>query len=361
MKKIKFFITPVYPYGNDHYYHEIIVLAEGFKELGYDICGNVNYWQNYKTKEYLIKESESNEYDIAIYDYRYVKSFEHLLFRNGYPNFNFDSINILVDRNDWISPIWNNNFKYNIFNLILGCHTVKGFNYPKNYIPWAMGLSKRMIKSIDDTSTQSLNDHIGHNFRVWHNLRKLFVDDIKKTKNHLPVSQLLSSIPDKMNNPEEYFYYQKTTRRHNNEYYETINSSLLFLGFGGYIETLPKIYQPYGLLEKIIRKPSYLLAKYNRYKYSFVFQWDSFRMWELFYSNTCPIFLNFEKFNFDMPVLPNSGEHYLSIDDFSWINFNKKLKDFSKKDIAEIGKNGKNWVFDNYSPKIMANKLISKI
>ena len=49
--KIKFFITPVYPYGNDHYYHEIIVLAEGFLDLDYEIFGNVNYWQDFKSKE----------------------------------------------------------------------------------------------------------------------------------------------------------------------------------------------------------------------------------------------------------------------------------------------------------------------
>ena len=112
--KIKFFITPVYPYGNDHYFHEIIVLAEGLKELGHDVIGNVNYWQDYNSKNFLIEQSHEDNYDLAIYDYRYVKSFEHLLFRSGYPNFKLDAINILVDRNDWISPIWHKNSNYNI-------------------------------------------------------------------------------------------------------------------------------------------------------------------------------------------------------------------------------------------------------
>ena len=359
--KIKFFITPVYPYGNDHYFHEIIVLAEGLIELGYQVSGNVNYWQDFKSKEYLINKSEDDDYDIAIYDSRYVKSFEHLLFRKGYPNFNLDSINILVDRNDWISPIWNKNSNYKIFNIILGCHTVKGFSYPNNYIPWVFGLSNRMIKAIDDTSSEIIHKKIGHNFRVWHNLRKLFINEIEITENKFPLNQMLSKTPDEKNSPENYFYYNETSKRHSLDYYKTINSTLLFLGFGGYIETIPKIYQPYSFVDKIRRKPNNLMANYNRLKYSFVFQWDSFRMWELFYSNTCPIFLNFKKFNFLLPHLPKENEHYISIDNFSWNEFRKKLKGFSENEIKQIGKNGKEWVVRNYSPKVIANLLISKI
>ena len=62
--KIKFFLTPVYPYGNDHYFHEIIVLAEGLKEIGVKLFGNVNYWQDYESKKYLINKSEDNDYDM---------------------------------------------------------------------------------------------------------------------------------------------------------------------------------------------------------------------------------------------------------------------------------------------------------
>ena len=359
--KIKFFIIPIYPYGDDHYFHEIIVLAEGFKALGHNIFGNVNYWQDFTSKQFLIQKSDSEEYDIAIYDYRYVKSFEHLLFRNSFPNFNQSSINILVDRNDWISPIWNNNPNYKIFNLILGCHTVKGFKYPKNYVPWVMGISNRIIKSIDENESKLKENHIGHNFRVWHNLRKLFLNQINSSDSFYKVKKLLSKEPDEKINPEEYFYYLKTTRRHNNEYYKILNSSLLFLGIGGYVETLPKIYQPYSFFDKIIRKPSYLISKYNRLKYSYVFQWDSFRMWELFYSSTCPIFLNFEKFNFVMPQTPKSNFHYLSIDNFNWSDFNKKLKKIPSHEIIEIGQNGKKWIIENYSPKALTEFLLSKI
>ena len=359
--KIKFFLTPVYPYGNDHYFHEIIVLAEGFKEIGIKLYGNVNYWQDYQSKKYLINKSEDNDYDMAIYDYRYVKSFEHLLFRKGYPNFNLDSINILVDRNDWISPIWNKNSHYKVFNLILGCHSVKGFKYPPNHIPWIMGLSTRMIHSIDKAKSEIIHNDIGYNFRVWHNLRKLFLDEIKSNKSKFPLKKKLTKGIDEEKFPEEFFYYVKTNRRHNLEYYKIINSTLLFLGIGGYVETLPKLYQPYNLIDKIRRKPNYLINKFTRHQKQFVFQWDSFRMWELFYANTCPIFLNFKKFNFLLPHLPIENEHYLAIDHYSCKSIVKKLSTMSNTEIKQIGTNGKEWVMNNYSPKMISKYLLSLI
>tara|TARA_Y100001954_G_scaffold221101_1_gene256890 strand:+ start:200 stop:1282 length:1083 start_codon:yes stop_codon:yes gene_type:complete len=359
--KVKFFITPVYPYGNDNYYHEIIVLAEGFKELGFDIFGNFDYWQDFGNKEFLIKRRDSDNYDIAIYDYRYVKSFEHLLFRNEYPNFKLDKINILVDRNDWISPIWNNNIHYKIFDLILGCHTVTGFLKPENYFPWSMGLSKRMINSIDKYRNLALKNEIGYNFRVWHNLRELFINKIKSFESNFKLRELITSTPDTDISSEEFFYYRNTTRRHHNQYYKYINSHILFLGFGGYLETLPKFYQPYSFFQKLIRKPFHILSNFEKQKYSFVFQWDSFRMWELFYANTCPILLNFEKFKFELPVLPKCGEHYLSLENFNWDDINQKLNSLSKNEIAEIGRNGKNWVIKNYSPLSTATRLMELV
>ena len=133
------------------------------------------------------------------------------------------------------------------------------------------------------------------------------------------------------------------------------------MGIGGYVETYPKLFQPYGIMDKIRRKPYYILSKKNKDKYSYVFQWDSFRMWELFYANTCPIFLHFQKFKFQLPVEPADEDHYMGINNFSWSAFNSKLKKYYEKNIQEIGSNGKKCVFENYSPKPTALRLLSKI
>ena len=66
--KIKFFFNPVYPYGNDHYFHEIIVLAEGLKELGHDVWDWTKLLASYNSKNFLIEQSHEDNYDDNITD-----------------------------------------------------------------------------------------------------------------------------------------------------------------------------------------------------------------------------------------------------------------------------------------------------
>ena len=62
-----------------------------------------------------------------------------------------------------------------------------------------------------------------------------------------------------------------------------------------------------------------------------------FEMWEQILLRIGQYFMNFEKFNFNLPFIPKSEEHYLSIDDFSWEKLNKTLQRIS------INENSTNW------------------
>ena len=62
-----------------------------------------------------------------------------------------------------------------------------------------------------------------------------------------------------------------------------------------------------------------------------------------------------------MPQTPKNNFHYLSIDNFNWSDFNKKLKEIPSDEIIEIGQNGKKWILENYSPKALTKFLLSKI
>lgn len=368
---IKFFITPIYPYGNDHYYHEIIALAEGLQELGHHIISNTDYWFNPDKNKYLLKGDLKADYDIAIYDFRYVKSFEHLLFRKGYPNIDKNKINILVDRNDWITPIWHNNRHYQIFNLILAGHLLKDINYPKNVRPWAIGLTNRIIDQTNkyfdpDVKKESV---LGHNFRVPHNLRRLILNEIKNKAIPYPLELCLtdtqqSSVNDIPGNKTDHHYWQASTRRHNPKYYKLLNNKLLFMTFGGYYEFRPIAYQPYSLFEKMARK--WYAIQYNTLKYFnkdvspsiFVFQYDNFRLWEVLFSASCPVNLNFEKWGFALPVNPIDEKHYLGIDKLTHDSFQKKLNKFSPEQIEQIGQEGRKWVLENYSPSAQALRML---
>ncbi len=364
MKKIKFYITPVYPYGNDHYYHEIIAVAEGMIALGFDIFGNCNYWFQPEKNEYLIKEDVNNKnFDIAIYDYRYVKSFEHLLFRPNYPNFDKTKKHILIDRNDWISPIWNNNKHYQIFDVICAANLYSNYKYSKNVKPWAIGLTNRIMNGIDlHYDKNKLRTNItGHNFRVDHNMRGYVLNRLQNQLLKYPATTLFSD--DNKNTETDNYYNTHSTQRHNSAYYKNLSECKFHLAFGGYYEYKPFCYQPYTLINKIFRKINYWKYNYARKnktdfsKQIFVFQQDNFRFWEVLYSGSIAINLNLKYWNFLLPQMPVSGEHYIGIANLH-DDVESKIKILSDEQITQMSKNARQWVTDNYSPKAQANRIL---
>lgn len=368
MSKVKFFVTPVYPYGHDHYYHEIIALAEGLIELGHEVTCNVNYWFQPEKNSWLLNENPSEDYDIAIYDSRYIRSFEHLLFRKGYPGLKSDKIKILVDRNDWISPIWHNNRHYQVFDLILAGHLLKYVSYPPNVRPWAIGLTNRIIHSIDKyfNENEVQENVIGHNFREAHNMRLYVLKHLEEVLKKFPLQSCFTDS-EKIEDPVDSHYWKISTRRHIPGYFKLLNSKLMFASFGGYYEYKPIAYAPYTLLDRIRRKPYHWYIKWllNSNKSIapavFVFQYDNFRFWEVLYSRSCPVNLNFESWNFMLPVNPVEGEHYLGIEKFDCKEFALRIEKMPVENIRSVALKGREWVKQHYAPKAQAMRLLDHI
>ncbi|MCF8422785.1 MAG: hypothetical protein K9H41_00430 [Bacteroidia bacterium] len=364
--KIKFFITPMYPYGNDHYYHEMIALAEGFNALGHSVIGNCNYWWQPETNSYLITDAnEDTNFDIAIYDYRYVTSFAHLLFRKGFPNFDRTKKHILVDRNDWLQPIWWKNKDYAIFDFIFAGNIYSNITYADNIKPWAIGLTNRIINSIDkfyDVDLKRENVAVC-NFRVDHNMRGYLLNQLKGSLKKYPVVEKFTT--PNFNNEIDTLYYKTSIKRHNPEFYKSLCEVKFFMAFGGYYEFKPTKYLPYKLLDKILRKPAYW--NYRRLKKKnhdfsneiFIFQQDNFRFWEVLYSGSIAINLNLEYWNFKLPVMPVSGEHYFGIGKLKDNQLENVLANLSDDEITQISLNARHWVFEHYSPQAQAQRILS--
>lgn len=366
--KIKFFITPVYPYGNDHYYHEMIALAEGFEELGHEVIGNCNYWWQPEKNSFLINEAlEDNSFDMAIYDYRYVTSFAHLLFRKDYPNFDRTKKHILIDRNDWLEPIWWKNDHYNVFDQIFAGNLYSNLAYNYNVKPWAIGLTRRIMNTIDkyhqlDSKREEVT---GYNFRVNHNMRGYVLENLRTSLRKLPATEKFTTE----NNRDEHsaHYYKASTRRHNPEYYKLLCSTRAFMAFGGYYEHKPMRYLPYSVSDKIARKPSFLryksLKKANR-DFSdeiFIFQQDNFRFWEVLYSGAIAINIDLEYWNFKLPVMPISGVHYIGIKKLKENHVESTFAELGTSELERMGQAGREWVTQHYSPKAQAQRILATV
>lgn len=363
---VKFFVTPVYPYGNDHYFHEIIAVAEGFRELGHYIFGNCNYWWEPETETYLIKEDLQNEnYDIAIYDYRYVTSFAHLLFREGYPNFKKNKRHILIDRNDWISPIWWRNKHYAIFDLICAGNLYQDEVYPDNIKPWAIGLTNRIIQQIDKYYNLDIEREkvVAYNFRVDHNMRGVILSDLQNSLHTYPAVERITK--GNLDNPNDLHYYKASTRRHDPDYFNLLTRTSFFMAYGGLYEFKPRIYQPYSLIDKIRRKPAfwrYKKRKATKQDFSdlvFIFQQDSFRFFEVLYSGSIAIHIDLNHWKFLMPAMPISEREYIGIKDLKDNGLEETIKSLSSEKIAQISITGREWVYKHYSPKAQAERILT--
>ena len=139
----------------------------------------------------------------------------------------------------------------------------------------------------------------------------------------------------------------------------------MFTAFGGYYEYKPLLYQPYDLIKKIRRKVYYFyskilsLLKKDISPAYFIFQYDNFRFWEVLYSGSCPINVNFESWSLKLPVTPKDGVHYLGINRFDFKEFSNRIEKLSKSEIKLIGETGREWALEHYSPVAQAKRLLS--
>lgn len=369
INKIKFFIMPYYI--PDNYSPEVIALGEGFLDLGINISANVDCWLNPETGNYLFSRNDEDDYDVAIYDSKYL----YHSIRWTLNRVNNDKINILMDRNDWLYQDWRKRGILEKFDVILIDHMIRGFDYPDNVKPWSIGLTNRIISYSNKARKETdINlKRILTNSRVPHNLRKLINNGFE---NNLSQDyELCSKVTSAIGESGDEFslskidraYSQLTSNRHDPCYFNLLNEYLLTNAVGGYYDYKPCLTWPYTLRKKIIRKPYYYIDKLidlvgGDFRFSrFVFQYDSFRFWEVMYSCSCPIHLDYDYWGFILPVQPINGVHYLGIKDLSCKEFSEKIKMMSVKEIREIGENGRRWSFENYSPVAVSKRLLNLI
>jgi hypothetical protein len=322
--KIKFFCAK-YEKATKAWYQQVISLAEGFIELGteeVEFFGNINYWFDNERNEYLIKEDNNSDYDVAIYSFQYFES------GNDMRSFNPNKFNVLYDHADGYG-FWSR-CTHIPFNLILRSHynIIYENQYSKNVIPWFFYLPTCVINEIDKYS-HNIEEDVYVNFRLSHGLRTTQFNKIKSdigSKNiYHNISEGLDIIDDSNGNLT---YWSQTGRRFDSNYFEELSKHRFTFAFGG----------------ELIGNGLY--------------QYDSWRFWEVMYSNSIPIHMNLEENGCKFPINPKHEKEYIGVD--TYYDYKKLLK-YSKKDLVDISKQGKLFVKDNYNCKNIAKIFLAKI
>lgn len=353
--QFKFFLLPSLTAYEAKYQFASIILAEGFQQLGISFCGNIDYWYEKAANSYLFNTSEDDA-EVHVYDWFYI-----YYTPNSLAYIDKSKINILLDMSDGylthaLSPAADH------FDIILRAHYTKNLPYGKHVYSWPFALSNRIIDAVNATRDQEMQHRALRSYRVNLDLRKLtntYFTPLLEAK--IPIEQFESQDPALEVMQDPYSYWWQTGRRHDEKYFVELNSSMFSLAFGGVF--VPRPYPSNGatnfrhLVNRAILKAVPGLR--GRGYLQFLVQYDSWRLWESFIANTCPLFLNFEQNGFQFPVNPIAGKHYIDVDLFNFKESVDRICALSDDEVKHIGQQGREWAFEHYSPKAMAQRLLN--
>jgi hypothetical protein len=361
--KILFFLVPYNSPTNAFYHHNSVALSEGFEELGVTFFGNINYWYDLDLKEWLIKAKPKNYVaDVHIYSSSYFRESPALL-----DSIDYGRVNVLIDMEDGLSTSAVQS-KYEKFDLILRSHFSRFINYPKNVVPWAFGLTNRIIHEVECGAKLTSKRSVLNTFRVPHMIRDLLCKSFQKSlRNEIPVIDFES---DSLEIEEDDFvnenpsYWAQTGRRHNSKFYNELNRHRFAYAFGGNVAYLPDGREFNARLKRKLNtlyRKTLNLHSDNSGRSFFIYQFDSWRFWEALYSNSIPLQLDFLHWGFVLPTMPDPSTHYLGIKHLDCREAAQKVLNMSESDARRVSSSGKSWCLTNYGPRAVAERLIHMI
>lgn len=339
----------------------LVNLAEGFQQLGIEYYASNNYWQTSPDSHHFLIQStpevSHQDCDIVVLERHWYEKYGCL------PNSLFASNRqyktVYFDCKDGIeTPIWGREFRN--FDFIFKTHYCKHTQYPANCHPWAFGLSQRVLNELKyEVPWQEKKAHLLVNFRnkkIVHSLRayveKYFIPQIKRVIAIETASEDLTAFPQ---DPYHYLRWRQTGKRHYPDYYRRLEQARACACFGGfflgpwYLDRHSQI--AYYLFQTI----SKLGLKNDR-----IGQWDSWRLWESMAAGCVTFHVDFRKYGFELPVMPENWRHYIGID-------LDNISDSAEKIIAhpelleQISKEGKKWAIKNYKPSATAKRFLKTV
>ena len=352
IKNVYFFLVPYYRPEQANYQHELIALAEGFKDLGINYYANLDYWKINLEGEFLFKKDSCvgpEDCDLVLVQSEYFLENKKLPSYFYYPK--RKNIVVFIDAADgWRTPGMKD---YKYCDLVLRCHYNTHYKLGSNVLPWAFGLTKRLLESLKkDVPLPKKKKRIVVNFRNNQSVRRLaYQRIIERLKELLEVD---SSLDVATNEAVEKLYWEQTGRRHYSTYYERLSNSLACAAFGGYFTPNLKVN-----LNSLSQRALYKLIHSFGFKTGTVSQFDSWRFWEALLAGCITLHVELSKYGCCLPVMPENGKHYLG---FDFDNLNKQL--ISLKEILntkQSAPSGREWVLENYSPVATAKRLLTLV
>lgn len=146
------------------------------------------------------------------------------------------------------------------------------------------------------------------------------------------------------------------SERWGEEYYRFLTNHSGCLGYGGY----------YG--QDLLKNPWFqnieplnsFLKMVTWHHDTVVLRWDSWRFWESMAFGCVTVHLDFERYGFSLPVLPENWNHYIGIR-LDHIKEDVERINDERHRLPEIAQADREWAIHHYSPVAVARRFIGDV
>lgn len=351
-----FYCAPLNASGTTGYHHLQLCLAEGMQVLGIPFYANTNYWQLTPEQDATLfsyqPEVTPNDCDIVVI------SHDWLFNQPNLPPGLFDPdrqyITVYLDGAD--GPITRSFLEpeFNQFDLILRTHFNNRDSLFARAVPWAFGLSNRILDALQTPSAfQNRRRQLLANFRVSQTSFILnsqegnYACEIERPiravvqNQFFPLIQSVLAIDDTIEDYQnlpldryDLMQWAQTGRRHHPQYYQRLQTSAACACFGGCLIKAPATGE------------------------DLVYWWDSWRFWESLAAGCVTFQVDFEKYGLQLPVMPENWRHYIGIDLDQPQETVERILDQPEL-LPQIAAAGRQWAIEHYGPVSTAQRFLS--
>lgn len=312
-------------------------LAEGLHELDIPVLGMDKYTQDKSVSNFEVPPAEPVEKmkNLAYYIISIITGMDESFVETEIP-LNGERCAIF-DMSDGIAD-----YILRTDADIYCCHSNRFYQIPGKRHPWAFGISSNMEKI-----SRALVLNESREKKILCNFRPSNSQSVRESLEFTVVENLARDFTIDRELDEG---------RYNNSYYARLQKNAGCLAYGG----------KYGV--NFLKNPYFSnIPLYNNFFNQIKFggdpvilRWDSWRFWESLAMGCATISLDMNKYGFELPVMPENWVHYIGLDLSNLERDLQRMKN-SPGILEEIGKAGRLWVLEHYTPRASAIRFLKDI
>ena len=365
--------------GETHLQEDIIALAEGFRDLGVPFFANCNYWRESPYGEdFLIQHDPAvnpGDCDLVVVSYTWPycqlrdASGTYRASRCPLPDGLFTAgrryKTVYMDHHDGYRTIsWDPEFRR--FDYVLRAHLNGMAMRPDNMAPWALGITKRMIKAtreplVFSKRRKQILINFGASHPYPHEVRELaaarFEPAIVKV---FAINRVQDDLSIEPNDAYDSLMWRQTVRRYSKGYYDRLKCSQAISCFCGQLIPPapfdPERYMKGGKKAQMLRLLFTAFSLFDQ-RPSRAVQWDSFRFWEALCAGCVAFNIDLDRYGVQLPVTPGNWVHYIGID-FDHIEDSIERIHYEPNILERIARDGHNWALEHYSPAAVSRRFL---